>query len=221
MKTKIAVIFDFNGVVIDDRAYQAEAWITFAKRHGREIDESIFKEHISGKRNVESMPWLFNRELRPGELRRFSDEKETIYDELYEPHVVPMQGLERFLNTLEARRIPFALASSASTRHLKKILAKTGLAEKFKTILDSTHVARGKPDPEIFLKAAELLGIEPKSCVVFEDAKSGIEAARRTGMKVVGVTTTHSLEELKPFCDLVIIDFTELSVESICRLPEK
>jgi beta-phosphoglucomutase len=108
-------------------------------------------------------------------------------------------------------KVPVAIGTSAPRSNVDFVLQHTGLGEFFPVILDETDVERGKPDPEIYLKVAARLRLPPGRCIIFEDSLSGVEAAQRAGAFVIGVATTHRVEELA-HTDFVIHDFTRLSV---------
>jgi HAD superfamily hydrolase (TIGR01509 family) len=135
---------------------------------------------------------------------------------LYKDVIKPLSGLDNFLKELEDRSIPKAIGTSAPRSNVDFVLEHTHLRKYFTTILDQSDVEHGKPNPEIYLKVAERLGFPPQQCIVFEDSLSGVESAQRAGAKVVGVTTTHSQQELA-HTDLVIADFTKLKPLELYR----
>ena len=144
---------------------------------------------------------------------------EAIYRELYEPLIRPTAGLLDFLEALRREGIACAVGSSAEMRNIRFVFEKCGIESYFQTVVSSEQVTRCKPDPEIYLKAAEALRLRPEECVVFEDARAGIEAGDRAGMKVVALATTLSREELeRTAATLVIDDFTQMSVERLRSL---
>ena len=143
----------------------------------------------------------------------------SIYRELYEPLIRPTAGLLDFLEALRREGIACAVGSSAEMRNIRFVFEKCGIESYFQTVVSSEQVTRCKPDPEIYLKAAEALRLRPEECVVFEDARAGIEAGDRAGMKVVALATTLSREELeRTAATLVIDDFTQMSVERLRSL---
>jgi HAD superfamily hydrolase (TIGR01509 family) len=145
--------------------------------------------------------------------RRYADEKEALFRELY-TDVRPLDGLIAFLDKLLDLEIPRAIATSAPRANVDFTLAATGMEKYFPTILDDSFVSRGKPDPEIYLKSAAALEIEPGRCVVLEDSLSGVLAGNRAGCKVVGITTTHTRSELG-LADCVFDNFVGLDPEKL------
>ncbi len=207
---KIALIFDMDGVVVDNYRFHERAWKVFCDRHELNFDET-FRSGIFGGTNKDHLEAFYGRQLNPSEISRYETEKEAIYRELYVPHIQPLTGLVAFLEHLMDQDIPLALATSSPRVNVDFVLQKTGTSRFFKTRLDASDVLHGKPHPEIYLKAAEAVGQKPSQCIVFEDSVNGIRAAREAGAKVVAVTTTHQKKEL-PAVDHVIADFEGLTI---------
>ncbi|MGB3586400.1 MAG: HAD family phosphatase, partial [Tunicatimonas sp.] len=158
-------------------------------------------------------------DMSHGDIWKVGEEKEALYRELYQPHIKPTKGLITFLSEVVRQRIPRTVSTSAPPANVDFTLQHTGLRSYFSTIIDSTMVAHGKPHPEVYLKSAKALGIDPAQCIVFEDAILGIQAGKNAGMKVVGVATTHTREELEAEnTDLVIDDFCGLTLEQLRKL---
>lgn len=209
-----------DGVLVDNMRIHAEAFDVFYERHGITDRKDVRKE-LSGLGNDEIMQCLFTPErlAELGGWQALSDEKEAIYRELYAPRIRPAAGLLDFLEALRRSGIVCAVGSSADMRNIRFVFEKCGLASYFQAVVSSEQVTRCKPDPEIYLKAAEALRLRPEECVVFEDARAGIEAGRRAGMKVVALATTLPREELeRTTAALVIDDFTQMSVERLRSL---
>ncbi len=209
-----------DGVLVDNMRIHAEAFDVFYERHGITDRKDVRKE-LSGLGNDEIMQCLFTPErlAELGGWQALSDEKEAIYRELYAPRIRPAAGLLDFLEALRRSGIVCAVGSSADMRNIRFVFEKCGLASYFQAVVSSEQVSRCKPDPEIYLKAAEALRLRPDECVVFEDARAGIEAGRRAGMKVVALATTLPREELeRTTAALVIDDFTQMSVERLRSL---
>jgi HAD superfamily hydrolase (TIGR01509 family) len=207
---KRAFIFDMDGVIVDSNPTHKIALKQFCKEHGYDLSEKDLRERIYGRTNRD---WLLNLlgELDEDTIRRYADEKESLFRKLY-TDIQPLKGLIAFLEKVEKARIPRAIATSAPRANVDFTLEKTGIGKYFETILDDSFVTEGKPNPQIYLKSAAALGLEPTDCIVFEDSLSGVKAGKRAGCKVVGVTTTHSLEELAE-TDLTIDDFEEIDPE--------
>lgn len=217
MTGNIAVIFDMDGVLVDNFRYHLMAWEKFCSRHGKSISADDFLEHVFGGSNADHLAFIFKKELPAGKIAGYSAEKELIYRYLYHDNVVLLPGLKELLADLKTAGIPMAIATSAERANVDFILAETGIQEFFTAIADASMVRRGKPDPEVFLKAAAMLKTDPGDCVVFEDTLKGIDAALHAKMKVIGVATTHHRAELTE-AHKVISDFTEIDISIILKL---
>jgi HAD superfamily hydrolase (TIGR01509 family) len=185
-------VFDLDGTLVDNMGVHAQAFAAFVGAHGLPPFDEGMRARFDGKRNRDIFPTLFGRELSPEEIARFSDEKESLYRELSRGRLAPLRGIERLLAILEARGIPVAIATSAPAGNVPHTLAETGLLGRFTRVARSDAVPRGKPYPDVFLAACELMDREASRCVAFEDAPIGIIAARAAGMACVAVTTTFA-----------------------------
>jgi HAD superfamily hydrolase (TIGR01509 family) len=146
------------------------------------------------------------------------DEKEQMFRDMFVPEDYIVDGIHNFLDALRSRNVPMAVATSAPEENADYILSRLDIEDYFEIVLNSSHVTTGKPDPEVYLKASTALYRDPENCIVFEDSVSGAEAGRQAGASVVGVTTTHTKEELAP-CSLTIADFVNLDVDSLLDMP--
>jgi beta-phosphoglucomutase family hydrolase len=214
-----AALFDMDGVLIDNTDFHVNAWLQFAQKHGRPLTKDQYIENINGRVSADAMAYVFQRSISPGELIVLTEEKEAIYRELYRPHLQPAPGLLDFLNALKADGVKLAVGTSAPESNVRFTLDGLPLRPYFDAVVDASMIHRGKPDPEIYLTAAERVGVTPARCVVFEDAFAGIEAGLRAGMAVVAVATTHTRDELTDTgAALIINDFTEITVEQVQSL---
>lgn len=211
--TDFAVIFDMDGVIVDSNPAHKIALKQFCEKYGYHLTEAQLREKIYGRSNKDWIRNLFG-EITEAQLQAYATEKETLFRELYAPDIEPLAGLRTFLEGLEQHEIPKAIGTSAPPENVVFTLSKTNLEGFFSIIRNESHIKKGKPDPEIYLLVAEALGLPPAKCLVFEDSLSGVEAARRAGCKVVGVSTTHSPEELTD-TEFVIADFTQIRPEQI------
>lgn len=202
-----AFIFDMDGVIVDSNPTHKIALKQFCKEHGHNLTDQELREKIYGRTNRD---WLLNLfgNLSEETIRQYADEKEALFRKLYND-IKPVDGLFSFLQKLDALKIPRAIATSAPRANVDFTLAGTRMEPYFDTILDDSFVTEGKPNPQIYLKSAAALGFNPAQCIVFEDSLSGVEAGKNAGCKVVGITTTHTPEELKK-TDFIIDDFVGL-----------
>jgi beta-phosphoglucomutase family hydrolase len=204
----IAVIFDMDGVLIDNARYHERAFAEYFSRYGTTLAPEMF-----GRGNEELMVELFPDESMERH-RELADGKEAYYRQIYEPHIKPVDGLVELLEELKRNDIPVAVGSSAPLENIDFVLDKLRIRNYFDAVVIAAMVKKAKPAPDIYLKSAELLNVSPENCIVFEDALAGIKAARAAGMKVVGVATSLPVERLSG-TDRVINDFTEITVNEL------
>jgi len=216
MKSSFAVIFDMDGVLIDSNPYHKISLKQFCAKYGHNLTDKQLEEKIYGRTNKDWIPNIFGP-LSAEQVARYTDEKEALFREIYNDHVAPLKGLVPFLTILKKNNIPIAIGTSAPRANVDFTLDKTGIGNFFDAILDDTFVNKGKPDPEIYIKAAHALGYDPQKCIVFEDSISGVLAGHNAKCKVVGVTTTHTANELA-LTDLIIEDFEGISLQSLEKL---
>lgn len=191
-----AVLFDMDGVVIDNLPYHVDAWLLYCERHGIPLTREIFYKDLNGLNSKDTFEWLLKREFTREEINAFEEEKEEIYRGFYRPFLCPAPGLMDFLALLKVNGIKTALGTSAGPGNIDFILDGLGIRAQFDAVIGGAEVTKGKPDPEIYLRAAGLIQVSPEDCWVIEDSLQGIEAGLSAGMKVVGMTTSHSSEEL-------------------------
>lgn len=202
-----------DGVIVDSNPAHKEAIQIFCKKYNQDVSEQFLQNRLYGRTNKEWIPELFG-DISSDKLKELADEKEQLFRDMFDPEQHIVRGIRSFLEELKTNDIPLAVATSAPRENADYILSRLSIEDYFTAILDSSHVTKGKPDPEVYVKASKALGKEPKSCIVFEDSVSGVKAGLNAGTKVIGVTTTHTTEELSS-CDLVIEDFRDLKLEDI------
>ncbi len=214
---KISVIFDMDGVVVDNTPYHILAWQKFAEKLGKKVSAKTVKEKFIGRTGEEIVRKFLHQSLTKKQLKEFGQKREAYYRKIYSKHIRPVKGLLKLLKHLKQHKIPVAMATSAPTVNVNWTMKRTKLRKYFSSIVDAAGVKHGKPSPDIYLKAAKNLKVSPKKCIVFEDALMGILAAKRAGMKVIGVATSHKASELS-HTDLVIKDFTRINIEKLAKL---
>ena len=215
----VAVIFDLDGVIVDNMGYHRKAWGLFLEKYAPKINLADFSRHF-GKTNQELLRLIFKRDISKAEAADWGDEKEAIYRRIYTSSIHPLPGLIELLQDMKKAGIRLAVASAAPKINVDFVLERISLRGFFDAVLDASHSVKGKPDPGIYLNAARILDVPPDRCLVFEDSLPGVQAARNAGMTVVGVTTTYSAEMLKDI-DGAIKDFTGLNAASIFRLLDR
>lgn len=216
---KFAILFDMDGVIVDTNPAHKIAILKFCDNYNKRLSDDEMKKYIWGRTNKEWIRHLFGEDLSDKQLSVYADEKEALFRKIYEPDAKLLNGLEDFLNILEKNNIPKAIGTSAPRANVDFIFKHTGIGKYFNTILDERDVTIGKPNPEIYLKAAKALHFNPADCIVVEDSFAGVEAGKRAGSKVIGITTTHSDAELiDKGADLTAADFTALSLANLSNL---
>lgn len=217
MKNQFAVIFDMDGVICHTNPYHSKAFREFfGKRNLNPTDEE-FAQHMFGKSNSYILRHFLQRDIEGEEFLRLEDEKESLFRELYEPYVEPISGFVEFVKRLKTEGIKMAVATSAPRANLDLIADKLSLQDYMGSFMASESVTKHKPDPEVYLTSAARLGVSPEQCVVFEDSFSGVSAGLNAGMKVVGVLTSHTRDEL-PRCDDYIHDYQDMTYERVVSL---
>jgi beta-phosphoglucomutase len=205
----LALILDMDGVIIHSNPLHRKAWEQYSRRFGIDTDEAMH-QRMYGRRNDDIVRDFFGPQLTPHEVHEHGAAKERLYRELMGPVVKEslVPGVVEFLK--RHREVPIAMATSAEPENVEFLLEAAGLRVFFRAIVDGHQVHDPKPHPEIYLKAAELLGAVPRDCVAFEDSFAGIQSAQSAGMRVVGIRSTH--DEL-PGVDLQIRDFDSPELE--------
>ena len=217
-----AVIFDMDGVLVDTNPHHKTAWREYYQRNGKTLSDAEFVQHVSGKHNTDIVAHLFAGEtLTPEEVNRLANEKESLFREIYQPDITPVAGLIPFLKALKEAGIKLAVATSAPVENLDFVMDALHIRTYFDALLNESMVSHPKPDPEIYQKAMEMLGVEPGDSVIFEDSMTGIQAAKASGAMVVGMATTQTPDELWPFVDDVATDFTDMSLDRVQGLVKE
>jgi len=178
------------------------------------ITPEEFNTNMFGGSNRNLMEKVFGRPLNEDELQRMAGEKEKIYRDLHAPFIKPINGVKEFITDARSAGYRIAVATAAPRENLEFMLDHTGMYELFDVMLDDSLVNNGKPDPEIYEKAATLLGLQPEECIVFEDSQTGIKSAQSAGMRVVGVATSLSVSELSHTWK-VIHDFSDITLKDL------
>jgi beta-phosphoglucomutase len=213
-----AVIFDMDGVLVDSNPYHLAKWIEFLDHHKISYKEEELPEQILGKRNDTAFRYFLGPDLKPEETHRLSEEIEETFRRVFKPHAKPLPGLDALIKECHAAGIPMAVASSAVRSNIEFVVDALGYRPYFRTMVSGDEVTHAKPDPEIYLKAADHLGIDPADAVAFEDSYVGIGAVNNAGMKCVAIASTFPIEKLAPLATLAVPSFEEISLERLRAL---
>jgi len=217
MKNKRALIFDMDGTIVDNMAYHTASWIEFFKRRNQLIDAKEFFLATAGRHAREILRERLDAALSDLECAALNHEKDAMYRELYGPHLKPVPGFEAFVAQAKASDIALAVGTAAPDANIRFTLDGLGLRRHFDCIVGAADVKRGKPAPDVFLKAADDCGVAAHDCIVFEDAPLGVQAARNAGMRAVVLTTTMPAEAFAGFDNVIAVvpDFSALAIESL------
>jgi beta-phosphoglucomutase family hydrolase len=204
-----AVLWDLDGVLVDTAPFHFQAWQELFQSLGRGFADADFRRTF-GLRNDAILRDILG-ELTPAEVERLAQRKEDLYRDKIKGRVTAMPGAVELLRRLQQRGRKMAVASSTTRENVRVVLSSLGLEGMFEAVVAEEDAPKGKPDPQGFLVAAERLGVEAGECVVIEDAPGGVEAAKRAGMRCIGVTTSRPREALAD-ADLVVDSLEEATV---------
>lgn len=190
-----ACLFDLDGVLVDTAKFHFTAWQKLAHSIGIEFTHDD-NEHLKGVSRMESLEYILNK----GNVQLYDSEKVALADKKNGWYLTSIESINQnelldgsleLLKTLNQNNIKVSLGSASKSGEM--VIEKLGILPYFQAVVDGNHFTKSKPDPEVFLKGASLLGVDPKDCVVFEDSISGLQAAAAGGMKSVGIGTPESL----------------------------
>lgn len=203
-----AVLWDMDGVLADTGPIHFAAWRALARERGRDLTEEEFRPTF-GMRNEDVVRAFFGN-LPPAEASALADRKEQLFRSIARDQLRARPGVRTLLAELARSGFAQAVASSAPPENVALILDVLRIRDYFQAVVTGADVQKGKPNPEVFLKAAERLGVPPARCIVVEDAVVGVEAAKSAGMRCVAITGTSTRAELGQ-ADLVVDSLTELT----------
>ena len=210
-----AVIWDLDGVIIDSAEEHRQAWQRLAQEEGIQLSDAVFWATF-GKRNDDIIPVICGQQP-PERVQALADRKEAYFRELIRKTAAPLPGSIELLRGLHEAGFLQALASSAPIENIQLISEVLGLRQYFTALVSGETVAHGKPAPDIFLKAAQELGIDPGQCLVIEDAVAGVQAAHAAGMRCIAVAGNRDLPGLRE-AELMVKSLTEVDVAGVRSL---
>ena len=206
--TPSAVVFDFNGTLSDDEPIMYAVYAELFAEHGRPLTEQQYYDELAGRTEEEILRRWLGR-----------DDPELVADRIARYLARAAGGATIYESVREAvryaaERVPVAIVSGAALEEIAPLVEAAGLSTQIPVIVAADHVADGKPDPEGYLRAAELLGVPPKEILAFEDTEVGVTSAKAAGMRCVGITRTLGAARLGSADELI----PELDLESVRRL---
>lgn len=214
----LGVIFDMDGVLVDSYEPHFESWRSTVGRLGLEMTDRQFASTF-GRTSREIINQLWGeRHFTTEEMQRIDHDKESAYREILARRFPAMDGAAELLADLHASGFRLAIGSSGPPENVALVIRELQLEGRIEATVTGKDVTRGKPDPQVFLAAAGKLGLEPKLCLVIEDAPVGITAAHAAGMKCIGLNSTGHTREQLSAADLVVDSLRELSAARIASL---
>ena len=207
-----AFIFDMDGTLVDNMAIHTRLWVEYFAEMGITIDPRDFNQRTAGKTNPEVVRTVLGDDLSAAQLAEIGEEKERRFRAFFREHARPVAGLHALLAAARQAGLKLGVATSAPPENVTFKLGCLGLESFFDTVVHAGHIRNSKPHPEVFLTAAAQLGVPPERCLVFEDARIGVEGARRAGMPVIFVTTTLTAQEGTQIAGVIraVTDFTQV-----------
>ncbi len=206
-----------DGVLIDSYKIHKKALELTADEYGFKVKEEEFVS-IFGKTSYEGMRSLpYCKDWSREKITEFNDKQDGKFRELFQKDPQYVLGAQDFLRKVYISGISLAIGTSAPKENAEVVMKAINFNGLFRTVVTGDDVKKGKPDPEIYLKCAELLALDPASCLVFEDSIMGIHSAKTAGMKVIALSTTHKKDELKE-ADFVVRNFMDYDLESVLKI---
>ncbi|HET7101366.1 MAG TPA: HAD family phosphatase [Terriglobia bacterium] len=211
------VIFDMDGVLIDSHPVHKKVWAQFLASVNRPVSDKELDFVLDGRKREEILRHFLG-DLPAEQIREYGQRKDEIYEESSR-NLKTISGVEEFLGMLESAGLPMAVATSASFARARGTLSELGILRRFSALVTGNDVVNGKPDPEVFVRAAERLNLAPRNLLVVEDAVSGVKAAKSAGMKCLGIAADGLGEKLRAAgADQVVPDYRRLSLLDVQQL---
>lgn len=213
-----AVAFDLDGTLIDNNQFHFITWQEFYRKRNRELSLEEYKTSFNGRTMTDCVKYVFQQPDMPAEeIEKYTNEKESLYREIYAAHIKPIPGLLSLLELLHQQGIPMVIATSGIQDNIDFLFAHIPIQHYFKRVIKGSDITHGKPHPEMYQLAAKELGLPAEKCIAFEDATVGIASAGGAGMKVIALSTTHTPDELD-HADLVIKDYEGIQMQDLLQL---
>jgi beta-phosphoglucomutase len=212
-----AIVFDMDGVLVDSNVFHLRKWVDLFRDHGVPFTEEELPRMVLGPPNDVTFRRYLRADLTAGQIEDLDEELEANFRREIAPYARAMPGVQRLLDECRAQGLPLAVASAAMTKNVDFLIGALGLRDYFREMLSADDISQPKPDPEIYLKAAHKLGVDPRACAVIEDSFVGIEAAKHAGMKCLAVATTFSPEELHHHgrADSIVPNLDSVSLQTL------
>lgn len=210
-----AVLWDMDGVLVDTGDFHYQSWKETFDELDVPFDREDFRKTF-GMNNAGILEWVFGKKPEPNEVSRISHRKEALFRELIKGKAEPMPGIRSWLEQFQTWGVKQAITSSAPPENIEVLVDELKIKEFFDEVVSGFDLP-GKPNPDVFMKAAKKLQIAPEKCVVVEDAIAGVEGAKRAGMKCIAVTTTNPANDLKK-ADLIFENLGKMDEDDFLSL---
>ena len=214
------VIFDMDGVLADTGSIHFQSWTKMAREDANAEFTREFFEETFGQQSIPITRKLVGPKVEQALVEKWADLKEKYYREMVKDKLESLPGAIELIRDLKKKNAKLAIGSSGPAENVELLLTTLRIKKYFDIVITAEDVENGKPAPDVFLIAASRLNLEPENCIVIEDAPVGIEAAKRAGMKSIGLTTTHKKEELHQ-ADIIVKDLTFIHRDDLLKLLEE
>ncbi len=211
----VGVIFDMDGVIVDSYEPHLESWRMLAREIGAEVTEEQFAGTF-GRTSRDIIRTLFG-ETDNAKVRQYDDRKESLYRDLVRGRLPMMPGVRSLVRTLSAAGARIAIGSSGPRENVELVCSSADLMIFVDARISGADVTHGKPDPEVFIRAANTLGLKPSQCIVVEDAPVGIQAAHAGGMKCICLRSPRSPKGIES-ADLIVDSLEEITIARLVEL---
>ena len=209
------IIFDMDGTMVDSLPYHHEAWKIFFNENKVENFSEKLKDYKGGG-TLDLMKAVYGDRYSLKELKKMSDEKEMIFRRIYKGKIKPIKGFKNFLIDIKSKNILVGLASNAIRKNVSMMINELEIYDHFDSIICGDEVINGKPNPEMFNETINRFNIDKSECLIFEDSLEGILAAKNSGIKVIGITSSSSNKVLtNAGCILSISDYLNFKLADI------
>ncbi len=212
MINKRAVIFDMDGVISNTQQANSELESLFLKKYGIVMTVQELIQNYAGIPERDCAEMIFKKYGKEVDLDKFVEEKLTALTEFARGRVKPIEGVIDLIAKLKENDFKLAVASSSTMEFINLVLSELSIKDKFDILTSGREVERGKPNPDIFLLTAQKLNILPSECAVIEDAKNGVIAAKKAGMKCIWLTSQESFEGGESLADITVKTLRELQL---------
>ena len=210
-------LFDWDGTIVDTSAAHEKSWMLLAREEGLHLTPEMFRLSFGCTNNV-IIPNAYKWTTDPARIKYWGDRKEVLYREIManesaEKMVLP--GAVSLIRALKDAGILCSVGSSAPRANIEQLVDRLGIRDCFGALVTAECVTRGKPDPEVFLKGAAAIGVDPRNCVVFEDAVHGVNAGKAAGAKTVAILSSHGRDAFEGLADKIVDSLADISIDDL------